>query len=78
MIHAGAWSRIQTMDQLTGYVNSKYIQEGCHDQHSPRLQKEFEHAGSYHKLAKQLKINVSYVHNFLKKGSSPGHHTQGP
>jgi uncharacterized protein YgiM (DUF1202 family) len=29
MIQAGAWSRIQTTDQLTGYVNSKYIQEGC-------------------------------------------------
>jgi uncharacterized protein YgiM (DUF1202 family) len=29
MIQAGAWSKIQTTDQLTGYVNSKYIQEGC-------------------------------------------------
>ncbi len=29
MLQAGAWSRIQTTDQLTGYVNSKYIQEGC-------------------------------------------------
>jgi uncharacterized protein YgiM (DUF1202 family) len=29
MIQAGAWSRIRTTDQLTGYVNSKYIQEGC-------------------------------------------------
>ena len=37
----------------------------------PKLLQDFERAGSYHKLAKELEINVSYVYNFLRKGIEP-------
>ena len=37
----------------------------------PKLQEQFEQAGSYHKLADRLEINVSYVYNLLKKGIEP-------
>jgi hypothetical protein len=37
----------------------------------PKLQEQFKQAGSYHKLADKLEINVSYVYNLLKKGIEP-------
>ena len=37
----------------------------------PKLLEQFEQAGSYHKLANKLEINVSYVYNLLKKGIEP-------
>lgn len=42
-----------------------------HPNAPPRLVKRYRKAGSFHKLADELEINVSYVHELITKGIEP-------
>jgi hypothetical protein len=46
-----------------------------HPSTPPRLVREFRKAGSFHKLAEQLDVNVKYIHDLINKGIEPADST---
>jgi len=48
-------------------MNDQFI----HPNTPPRLVKKFRKAGSYHKLADEIEVNVSYVFDLIAYGKEP-------
>ena len=47
-----------------------------HPNAPPRLIKALRKAGSFHKLADELNINIKYVHELIRKGIEPTDRTE--
>lgn len=47
-----------------------------HPKTPPRLAREYKRAGSFHKLAEELRVNVGYVHNLIVHGKEPTDRTE--
>lgn len=46
-----------------------------HPNAPPRLIKAYKKAGSYHKCADMIEVNVAHVHNLITKGIEPSDRT---
>ena len=47
-----------------------------HPSTPPKLVKKFRRAGSFHKLADEIKVNVKYVHELITEGKEPTDRTE--
>lgn len=47
-----------------------------HPNTPPKLARAYKKAGSFHKLADEIEVNVAYVHELITKGEEPTDRTE--